>query len=105
MQFLWFDGSLGLLERLSLESFLYHGHTVHVYTYDLDGLQNTPAVSDKFALKDAREILPRESDFNVRGFSDLFRYKLLHEKGKRNLNNWRGVGGVGGHLFKMHFCL
>jgi hypothetical protein len=51
-----------------------------LYTHDtIQGLSNVPT-HDSFELKDAREILPQESDFNVRGFSDLFRYKLLHDR-------------------------
>jgi len=84
IQGLWYGSRvLGQMERLSIASFLHHGHTYHLYSYDEIG--NLPAGA---VLKDARTIHPhfemiRNRDGKVLGaaFSDLFRYKLLHERG------------------------
>src|SRR5688572_16767620 len=70
------------MERLSIESFLRHGHEFHLYTYgDVEGV---PRVVE---LSTAYEILHRERIFvyrdfpSVSGFSNFFRYKLLLERG------------------------
>jgi hypothetical protein len=81
VQSLWIGGALSPLEQLSIRSFLAHGHPYHLYTYeDLEGVQ--PGV----VLRDANEILPLASNFyrnrkSLAGFSDVFRYKLLFERG------------------------
>ncbi|MBY0406370.1 MAG: capsular polysaccharide synthesis protein, partial [Rickettsiales bacterium] len=84
IQSLWI-GSLGALERLSMRSFLAHGHRYHLYAYDLT-LAPPPGVE----LKDAREILPEEAIFTyprgkekggISAFADWFRYELLAQKG------------------------
>lgn len=84
IQGLWYGSKLlGQMERLSIASFLRHGHPYHLYSYDEIG--NLPAGAE---LKDARAIHPhfemiRNRDGKVLGaaFSDLFRYKLLHDCG------------------------
>jgi hypothetical protein len=84
IQGLWYGSSvLGQMERLSIASFLRHGHAYHLYSYD--DISNLPAGAE---LKDARDIHPhfemiRNRDGKVLGaaFSDLFRYKLLHDRG------------------------
>lgn len=70
------------MEQLCVTSFLENGHPFHLYTYnDIKG------VPDGAVMQDANSILPEESVFKYRdrdsyaGFSNLFRYKLLHEKG------------------------
>ena len=70
------------MERLAVESFLRNGHSFHLYVYDdVDG------VPKGAVLKDANEIIPRAEVFrNVQdktyaAFSDIFRYKLLAERG------------------------
>lgn len=84
IQSLWI-GELGLLERLSMASFIAQGHRYHLYTYD-------PAlrVPDGVEIKNAADILPESEIFTypsgkekggVSGFADLFRYTLLAEKG------------------------
>ncbi len=81
---LWHGSALSVFERLSLLSFLKHGHTVEVCAYD--DLEVPPGVR----LCDAAEILPQSDVFSYsRGpakgsfaaFSNLFRIKLLVEKG------------------------
>ena len=82
VQSLWIGPRLTAMERLSIESFLRHGHEFHLYTYgDVDGI---PAGT---VVRDGREILPAERIFfykefaSVSGFSNYFRYKLLLGRG------------------------
>jgi Alpha 1,4-glycosyltransferase conserved region/Glycosyltransferase sugar-binding region containing DXD motif len=82
VQSLWIGPRLTAMERLSIESFLRHGHEFHLYTYGhVDGV---PAGT---VVRDGREILPAERIFfykdqhSVSGFSNFFRYKLLLERG------------------------
>lgn len=82
IQTLWIGPRLSTMERLSLESFLRHGHEVHFYTYgDVEGVPRGTVI------RDSREILPAERIFvyrdfpSVSGFSNYFRYKLLLERG------------------------
>jgi len=81
---LWI-GQLSPLERLCLKSFVVQGHAFYLYTYD--PIENVPP---GVTLQDAGQILPASKIFrNQRGegkgslaaFSDLFRYKLLLERG------------------------
>lgn len=88
---LWIGTRLSKLEQLTLRSFVRHGHEFNLWAYDeiLDPLPSA------VKLRDATKILPRERIFrksendpsagvgqNSYGpFSDLFRYKLLHDVG------------------------
>ena len=82
---LWIGPRLSALERLSIVSFLAHGHPVRLFTYgDVEGI---PAGVERH---DGREILPESSVFtyangfgkgSVAGFSNMFRYKLLLDHG------------------------
>jgi hypothetical protein len=82
IQSLWVGDSLSALERLSITSFLAHGHAFVLYVYG--PVQGVPA---GVRLRDAAEILPRERVFFYRdqpsyaGFANYFRYKLLLERG------------------------
>ena len=82
---LWIGLPLSLMERLSITSFLQNSHEYHLYRYD--EIANVP---DGTVLRDAAEILPASEIFyyrrgggrgSVAAFADLFRYKLLLEKG------------------------
>jgi hypothetical protein len=82
---LWIGRPLSVLEQLSISSFLQNGHAYHLYGYDK--IANVPAGT---VLRDAAEILPASEIFycqckagkgSVAAFADLFRYKLLLEKG------------------------
>lgn len=92
VQALWIGNKLGIMERLTLASFIKNGHPFHLYVYN-DISTPLPAGVE---LKDAHQIIPKEKVFSykhknqyghgkgsVSGFSDIFRYKLLFEKG-----NW-----------------
>ncbi len=89
---LWIGPTLSKMELLTIRSFLRHGHEFHLWVY---GDLATP-LPKEVVLEDANEIIPQsrvvqkaETDPETgvgKGsysspFSDLFRYKLLHEKG------------------------
>jgi hypothetical protein len=82
IQSLWIGNRLTVMERLSIASFLHHGHDYHLFTYeDVEGLP------DGAVREDARTILPESMIFQYRdipsyaGFSNYFRYNLLLELG------------------------
>jgi hypothetical protein len=82
IQSLWIGARLSALEQLSIQSFLDHGHAFHLYVYQ-DVAERPPGV----VLKDANEILPESAIFeypdrkSVSAFANIFRYKLLLERG------------------------
>lgn len=82
---MWIGDRLSLLENLSIMSFLTKGHEYHLYTYG--DVQNVPQGT---VILDGNTILPKEEIFvykrgegkgSVSAFSNLFRYKLLLDKG------------------------
>jgi hypothetical protein len=80
IQGLWIGPRLTRFEHNSIKSYLNHGYTYHLYTYyPVDNVPNG------VIYKDAREILPESEIFYYNGsiapFSDMFRYKLLYDKG------------------------
>jgi hypothetical protein len=82
IQMFWFGEPLSRVERLSLASFVAHGHPVDLYAYESVG--EVPA---GVRIRDGREVLPRELLFRHRRtgsvglFADWFRYRLLHARG------------------------
>lgn len=82
IQSLWIGKRLSIMEQLCVSSFLKNGHPFHLYIYD--DVKNVPRGT---VIKDASKILSPEKIFKYRdrdtyaGFSNLFRYKLLLEKG------------------------
>jgi hypothetical protein len=84
IQGLWVEGSLTAMEQLSLRSFLANGHPYHLYSYD--DVPNLPAGAE---LRPAAEVLPASAIFrysaeaggSLAGFANLFRYRLLHQRG------------------------
>ena len=86
----WLGDTLSLMEKLTIKSFIDNGHTFNLYTYS-DKLKNS--VPDGTIVLDANEIIPSCELFVYNGngdcrsgslgcgFTDLFRYKLLHERG------------------------
>ena len=82
---LWIGPRLSALERLSIASFLAHGHPVRLFTYgDVEG------VPEGVEHHDAREVLPAGQVFtyaagfgkgSFAAFADMFRYKLLLDHG------------------------
>jgi len=86
---LWIGDSLSAMELLTLQSFLENGFNVMLWTYATS--INAPG---NVEIKDANEIIPKAQIFNYSqsnkfghgkgsfsGFSDIFRYKLLFDKG------------------------
>jgi mannosyltransferase OCH1-like enzyme len=82
VQGLWIGPELSVMERMSIASFLAHGHEYHLYVYgDVKGVP--PGV----VVRDANEILPASSIFQYKhsksyaGFANFFRYQLLLNEG------------------------
>lgn len=82
IQSLWIGDKLSPMEQLCISSFLAHGHPFHLYTYD-----TVLGIPDGVMVKDANEIVPANMIFTYKdngsyaGFSNIFRYKLLLDKG------------------------
>lgn len=88
---LWIGSELSRLEQLTLRSFTRFGHEFHLWVYD----EITTPLPVGVSLRDANVIFPRERVFrrnaldpetgvgrnSLGAFSDLFRYKLLYERG------------------------
>jgi glycosyltransferase involved in cell wall biosynthesis len=88
---LWIGRTLSRMEQLTIHSFLKHGHEFHLWLYD--GV-DTP-LPKEVVIEDANEIIPHNRIMQKQNvdtesgvgkgsyspFSDLFRYKLLYEKG------------------------
>jgi hypothetical protein len=73
----WSGGEIGYVERLCIASMLHAGHSLDVYSYDLD--LRLPA---GVRLRDARDILPQSrvvlhESGSWALFSDIFRYEAL----------------------------
>lgn len=85
VQTFWHGRTLGPVECLMLRSFLYHGHPVHLYTFNAESLG--PDVPAGVELKDAKDILSEENIYFYKGnsslsaFSNDFRFKLLYDRG------------------------
>src|SRR4026207_1011099 len=82
IQGLWIGKGLSVMEQLSIKSFIDNGHEYHLYVYeDVEGIPKGTII------KNADEVVSREHIFRDEvlkahvSFSDLFRYKLLLEKG------------------------
>lgn len=85
IQSLWIGDSLGPLQRLSIASFRHFDHEYHLYCYR--PVANIPA---SVTCRDGNEILSESEIFSyqtgpgqgsVAAFSNLFRYKLLMDRG------------------------
>lgn len=87
---LWIGSGLSMLELLTIQSFLDHGHHFRLWCYDKIDTDLPNGVE----IMDANEIIPQHRVFRYRkknqfghgkgsvsGFSDIFRYKLLHDNG------------------------
>ena len=77
----WNGRPLGIIEKLSLGSFVTRGYHVQLYSFD------SIEVPDGVQLMDAAEILPRNQLFpnprerrSFAGFSNIFRYAILKKK-------------------------
>jgi len=76
---LWIGRPLSKIEVLSLNSYIYHGHNVFLFTYG--NVKNIPSGVN---VLDAREILPESSiisfENSYSNFSDWFRYEMINKK-------------------------
>ena len=82
----WSMGLLGEMQRLSLQSMVRHGHPVKLYTYD-DVATMQALVPSGVMVADAGSVVERSlyqhavMHSEIRYFSDIFRYAVLHEFG------------------------
>ena len=82
VQSLWIGPRLSAMERLCIRSFLANGHEFHLFVYD--DVCDVPAGT---VIHSANEILDRSRIFtyagngSVAGFANMFRYKLLLDRG------------------------
>ena len=82
IQSLWIGDRLSTMEKLCISSFLQNVNDFHLYTYD-----KVKGVPEGTVIKDANEIVPSDMIFKYKehnsyaGFSNIFRYKLLFDKG------------------------
>ena len=71
---------LGDMEIYSINSFINTGHEFHLYTYE-----KINGIPKKTKILDGNKIMPKKELFKLKEgflpFSDIFRYKLLSEKG------------------------
>ncbi|WP_257936061.1 hypothetical protein UPTC15629_1300 [Campylobacter lari] len=80
---------IGLMELLSIKSFIDNGYKFILYTYNLDDniFKRLNEIFDDFELKDANKIIPFENYFSddrgagVAAFSDYFRFNMLYKQG------------------------
>jgi hypothetical protein len=77
---LWVGGPLGYVQKVCLSSFIYYGHTVNLYVYDMD--MEVPKGVNKL---DASKIINEDKIFKHHGqyaaFADYFRYKMIQKTG------------------------
>ena len=77
---LWIGNDLGELEKLCIKSFQKQGHIFELFIYGEIG-----GIPEKTKIRDGNDILEEKEIFKFKEsylpFSDLFRYKLLYDKG------------------------
>jgi Glycosyltransferase sugar-binding region containing DXD motif/Alpha 1,4-glycosyltransferase conserved region len=82
IQSLWIGGALSRVERLCISSFLSQGHEFHLYTYgNVDGIPDGATVLNGEEILSSEYIFLNSDRKTYSGFSNLFRYKLLRDKG------------------------
>jgi len=82
IQSLWIGKCLSEMERLCINSFLLQGHPFHLYTYDqVAGIPAGVETKDASAVISPDLVFKNQNRASYSGFSNLFRYKLLLEKG------------------------
>src|SRR5262252_7717064 len=83
---LWIGDQLGQMEKMSIRSFMQYRYEYRLWTY-----APVEGVPEGVEIMDANTIIPHAEVFQynpgtfggrlMQGFSDLFRYKLLHQNG------------------------
>lgn len=82
IQSLWIGNSLSIMEKLCIDSFLQHGHEFQLYVYnDVKGVPEGTLIKDANEILSANKIFKYKKHNSYAGFSNLFRYKMLLEKG------------------------
>lgn len=88
VQSLWIGEKIEIFEQICILSYINKGHEFHLYTYG--PVKNVPK---ECKVKDANEIIPEKEIFyyseqqslsgfkSPAAFSNMFRYKLLYDKG------------------------
>lgn len=76
VQSLWLFDTLSLNETMCIMSYIYNGHEFHLYTYS--HIDNVPS---ECIIHNANDILERNIELQDNDFIQLFKYKLLYEKG------------------------
>ena len=80
VQSLWVGNRLSRMEYYSIKSFLKLGYIFHLYTYEK--VKNVPKGT---IIKDGNSVMPIKEIFSLKKsflpFSDIWRYKLLYDKG------------------------
>jgi len=73
---------LSRVEKLCILSFMSQGHDFHLYTYGkVNGIPNGVKVFDGEEILNSNHIFLNSDKKTYSGFSNLFRYKLLRDKG------------------------
>lgn len=77
---LWIGRPLSKIEQTCLSSFVYHGHEMNLFVYDMN-----LKVPDGVTKLDANSIIPETQVFKVDNsygpFADMFRYKMIQKTG------------------------
>ncbi|HEX2163520.1 MAG TPA: glycosyltransferase [Thermoanaerobaculia bacterium] len=82
VQSLWIGPRLSTVERLAIASFLDHGHPFHLYVYrEPEGVPAGAELCDAAALLPESEVFEYRDQPSPSAFSNLFRYRLLAERG------------------------
>lgn len=82
VQGLWVGSHLSKMERLSIQSFIDNGHLYHLYAYRrVDNVPGGATILDGNEILPESEIFQYEQHRSYSAFSNVFRYKLLLERG------------------------
>ena len=77
---LWIGNPLSKVEQTALASFIYYGHSLTLFVYDMGII-----VPNGVIKKDANSIIPESEIFKVQNsygpFADMFRYTMIHKTG------------------------
>lgn len=77
---LWIGNPLSKVEQTALASFIYYGHSLTLFVYDMGMI-----VPNGVIKQDANIIIPESEIFKVQNsygpFADMFRYTMIHKTG------------------------
>jgi hypothetical protein len=76
---LWIGPELSNLEKMSINSFLKHGYTYHLYTYDkVKGIPEGTIVKDANTIIDKSEVFSYKNG-SMSGISNRFRFEMMYK--------------------------